>query len=493
MPDFSLQAAMRSQSALNGAAVALVSDHESKAVTLQFTKEAANEGVGIGLSVGQALARCPGLKIIYRSQQAEEHAWKALHSAAYSIAPRVERQFEDLCVVDLRGRKETEAIQECSEVISGLKSLSLVVRAGIAETDSLALLAAKRAEKVTLLSEARYEKLHPNVVQITNKFFLDTLPIESVEPGNHILEILTQWGIRTVGKFASLKRSSVGNRLGMEGLVLWDRVKGRGTRVIGVLDLPLVFEMSWEFEREIENLEPLLFLVRRFMEQLCFEMKRAHKVATLLILDLGLAYGEPLLFEQKIPDPNSNHEALFRLLVSCLDGVSTDSPVDRFSLRMDYEDHQERQYGLFDSSLKNPHRFSQTLTKLAGIVGTERLGRPVMRPEGRPDGFELEAMPQTVEVDDGMALEECIMKSMKRYRPMLEAKVELQGGVPVWIQSDEVSGFVGKYSGPWVRSGHWWEKEGLWNRSEWDIRLRKGGGVRLVKDGKAWCIEGSYG
>ena len=197
--------------------------------------------------------------------------------------------------------------------------------------------------------------------------------MEAAEPGDRLLGILQKWGIRTVGAFAALQREAIGLRLGAEGLQLWDRIHGREHRAIAVTPLPLVFEEHWEFEYDVDSLEPVLFLLRRFLDQLCLRLRAAGKVAERLVFELRLAYGEPIRDELKAPEPTCDTEALFRLGAGCIEKIDTDSPVAAFRLRLEPIDYRQRQLGLFESSLREPGRFAQTLGRLAGI-GSETFG-----------------------------------------------------------------------------------------------------------------------
>ena len=306
------------------------------------------------------------------------------------------------------------------------------------------------------------------------------------------MDVLQKWGVRTVAAFARLERSAVGARLGMEGLQLWDRVTGGERRVVAVRELPDDFEESWEFEYDVDSLDPLLFLLNRFLDTLCLRMLAGHRAAVLARVELGLAYGEPIVLEQKLPEATSAAAALFALLAPRLEEVDAESSVARMRLRLEVVDFKQRQLGLFESSLKNPYRFTQTLARVAGIVGEERAGRPVLREDGGPDGFRMEALPAAVPVAGELELGRMYGMPLRRYRPPLRAAVEFKGGLPAWIQCVELSGLVKAARGPWLHSGHWWEQEGSWNRVEWDVELEKGGVYRISKDEEGWRMEGEY-
>src|SRR5437879_13357464 len=83
-----------------------------------------------------------------------------------------------------------------------------------------------------------------------------------------IFGILHKWGIHTLGQLAALDREEIRTRLGPEAVRLWERANGTATRLLKFVLPPETFEESFEFEHEIETAEPLLFMLRRFLEQL---------------------------------------------------------------------------------------------------------------------------------------------------------------------------------------------------------------------------------
>lgn len=508
LPNFALQAVLRVPSADGRVAgaepVVLVDAQATKAAVLDMTDAAAREGVEIGLPLSQALARCPGLAARYRSERAESLAASALFDAAYSLSPRVEALGPGLCLVDLRGTKGATSLERCEAILAELEGLELRCCIGIADASSVALLAAK-ASRVAQSSDARALLVAgedadgweggggARTRRVARADFLAALPVAAAEPEERLLDILDKWGIRTVGAFAALPRASVGARLGVSGLALWDRVNGREERVVAVADLPESFEQSWEFEYEVDSLEPLLFLLRRFLDQLCLRLRAAGKVAERLRLEVKLAYGEPLVWELKVPEPSCEVEALFRLAAGRLETAKPESLAVAFSLVIAPIDYRQRQLGLFESSLRNPGRFGQTLARVAGIVGADRVGRAALEDDGRPDGFRMESLPAEVEpMAQEASLKSHYGMALRRFRPARLAAVELQGRQPIWIQCEGASGFVKACRGPWLHSGHWWEESGQWSRVEWDVELSEGGLYRLVKEEGKWVLEGEY-
>src|ERR1700730_6799421 len=82
-----------------------------------------------------------------------------------------------------------------------------------------------------------------------------------------VLDILHRWGIESLGQFAALEKEAVAARLGSIGVQLWERASGKTTLLLKLVPLRESFEEAFEFENEIETSEPLLFMLRRFLQQ----------------------------------------------------------------------------------------------------------------------------------------------------------------------------------------------------------------------------------
>ena len=78
-------------------------------------------------------------------------------------------------------------------------------------------------------------------------------------------------------------------RLGPEAIRMWERANGRSNRLLKLIRPPESFEESFEFEREIETAEPVLFMLRRFLEQLAVRLAAIYLVAKELTLRITFA------------------------------------------------------------------------------------------------------------------------------------------------------------------------------------------------------------
>src|SRR5436190_8216665 len=104
-----------------------------------------------------------------------------------------------------------------------------------------------------------------------------------------ILGILRKWGIQTLGQLAALNKEEIRSRLGSEAVRLWERANGTATRPLKLVQPPETFDESFEFDHEIETAEPLLFVLRRFLEQFALRLSAIYLVARELTLRISFS------------------------------------------------------------------------------------------------------------------------------------------------------------------------------------------------------------
>src|SRR6059036_1245804 len=205
-----------------------------------------------------------------------------------------------------------------------------------------------------------------------------------------ILIILHKWGIHTLGQFAVLDREQLGARLGPEAVRMWERANGRSNRVLKLLRPPESFEESFEFENEIETAESLLFMLRRFLEQLAVRLAAIYLVAKELTLQITFANKRSYERVFKIPQPTNDVDLLFRMLQTHLENFRSEHPIVAVALSAQPSKPAKEQFGLFETTLRNPHQLSETLARLTALLGANRVGTPVLEETHHPDAFRME-------------------------------------------------------------------------------------------------------
>jgi protein ImuB len=309
-----------------------------------------------------------------------------------------------------------------------------------------------------------------------------------------ILTILHKWGIHTLGQLAALDKEQLGARLGSEAIRMWERANGAYNRVLKLVRLPESFEESFEFENEIETAEPLLFMLRRFLEQFAIRLRAIYLVAKELAL--RITFTDKQIYERvfKIPQPTNDVDLLFRMLQTHLENFRSKHPIVAVALSAQPSKAAREQFGLFETTLRNPHQLSETLARLIALVGADRVGTPVLEETHRPDAFRLEPFTWQVgaiDLNRPKAVEPTSRIALRRFRPAVSASVLLDADTPAHLRSLEIWGKIIEQRGPYLISGNWWDEKS-WARAEWDLQLDTGELVRCHESDGTWKINGIY-
>src|SRR5437667_6185474 len=311
-----------------------------------------------------------------------------------------------------------------------------------------------------------------------------------------ILAILHKWGIHTIGQLAALDKQQLGARLGPEAIRMWERANGQSSRVIKLIRPPESFEENFEFENEIETAEPLLFMLRRFLEQLAIRLSGIYLVAK--ELTLRVTFTDKQTYERifKIPQPTNNVDRLFRMLHTHLENFKSEYPFVAVALSAQPIKPAREQFGLFETTLRNPSQLSETLARLTALLGADRVGTPVLEETHRPDAFRLEPFTWAVESavpsgESSHALRTAHATAVRRFRPAVAASVFLDEDRAAHVRSADIRGNVIEQRGPYLISGNWWDEKS-WARAEWDLHTENEEVVRVHEAERTWKIDGVY-
>lgn len=546
--DFALQAVLRIEHGLAGRPVALLDETHRPPVIVAGTAAARADGVESGLTAAQAMARCPAVLLRKAQPEAEVEARAGLLAAAVSISPQVEATAPGVCTVKVEGLARERREPALRAAIAQLRELGLDATAGLAATPLLALYAARFGETAStgpafvagahhdagagggqatarppgdflpgdfadaktqrgvpstrastqalhLAEDAAPYQTDSRVMQIRpgdERAFLGGLPLAVAEPPAETAAILAGWGVRTLGELTALSKAEVTRRLGSAGLALWERAAGEVTRPLRLIVPRQTFTAEMALEHEVETLEPLLFLLRRFVDRLALELRNAGLVAGELTLVLQLADETTHTRVFRLPEPTAQEEILFRVLHTHLETLHTEACVRGLRLECHPVRPLVRQHGLFDSALRDPHGFAETLGRVAAVVGADRVGTPMLDNTHRADAVTLTVPAAVVPAAAKEGVHPPGGLPLRRYRALLPATVELNENAPAFVWTVSMLGAVRTRGGPWRGSGEWWEAGRAWQREEWDVELENGGVYRLLHTPDGWFVEGEY-
>jgi protein ImuB len=475
-PEFRLHATLRHAPELAGRAVALVETRGTKPCVIEPNELARAQSVEPGMTPTQAMARCALLQLLSPNAAHERSAQEVLLQSAEMLSPFLESTAPGVVTVKLPQERPFSEDELVTRVVIPLHSLHLDTRVGVAATPDLALLAARFAMPVKIVTDT------PS--------FLRPLPLAALEPDEELAAVLEAWGIRTIGQFLALPVAETVKRLGPAAVALSEWAAGGRSRPLRLVKPQEFFSEASDLEHPVEMLEPLLFLLRRFLEQIAGRLACAYLVAGQLRLVLRFERAEPYQRVFTIPQPTRDVDLLFRLLHTHLENFTSSSAIIGLELVARPVRPQAQQEDLLDRGLRDPQQFAETLARLQALLGHGEVGTPQLASSHHPDAFAVcsydSTTPPAAHPDDILIGAPCL-----RFRPPIPAHVIMNEISPAFLYSARSTGPIREARGPWLLGGHWWEKERNWSREEWDIATADGF-YRLVQSGEAWFLDGIY-
>jgi protein ImuB len=309
--------------------------------------------------------------------------------------------------------------------------------------------------------------------------------------------------VRTLGAFAKLPVVEVAERLGQEGVRFHKLACGMNSRPLVPYIEPLRFIEVMELDYEIVASEPLTFILSRMLDAICARLRSRNLATHELRVMLG---GCSRVLN--LPLPVRNSKILTRLLILDLEGHPPGVAVRRIEVEAIPAKPRVVQNGLFVPLSPEPEKLELTLARLKAVVGEENVGAAEISDTHRPDAFRM----QKFEVLTGSTSSpnsppnsqspsptpnrtphsRSTSIALRRFRPPLDATVQLRAGLPIWIAFHGVHGPIVTTGGPWHTSGDWWRPT-MWDREEWDIEVLDGL-YRIYYDVHMdrWYAEGVY-
>ncbi len=478
IPDFPLHARLRLEPA-GARPVAIYTGGGRKARLAHLNAAAAEAGLRPDMSGVQGLGLCPELLLWSAHAVAEQEATALLLSAAWGLSPRVEVTGPGLCTAALGGRDPAGLRRDTGAARQALAAQGLPARIGVGTTPGVARFAAYHAA--------------PELWVEDSLAFLAPLPVGLLELTETEATLFESLGLHTLGALARLPQASLSQRLGERGARLWAQAAGRDRRPLQTATPPARHHASYDLEHPAETLEPLLFLLRRFVERLATEVGQASLVAASVRLALRLEDETRHERDFRLPQPTARADSLFKVLEQYLGALHLPSAVTGLELELTPAAAGALQEGLFESALRDPHQFFDTLARVAAVLGEGRVGTPVRQASHRPDAVGLGPPPAVIPDYRPPPGPPETGPLLRRFRPPHPATVELGDDAPAYVlcPSARTQGEVRATRGPWRRDGEWWDRA-AWAQEEWDVELSPGGLYRLIHTPAGWFLEGAY-
>jgi len=320
-------------------------------------------------------------------------------------------------------------------------------------------------------------------------------------PMSDLLLVFRRWGLRTLGDLAALPAPDLAARLGAQGPRLQALARGEDPAPL----VPLVederFEATLALEWPIEGLEPLSFVLSRLCDPLCQHLERRGRAASILHVELKLVTRTVWARRLELPAPMKDPRTFRTLVLLDLESNPPPAAIDAVTLRVDPTPARTLQHSLLERARPRPEQVSTLVARLSALMGTRRVGRPVLMDSHRPDAFTMESFtgeaqspkPEARSQDSSAHL----VPALRRYRPPVPARVSVIDGRPAQVRATRAGvagGAIEMMAGPWRCSGEWWASDAAWDHDEWDVMLSGGTICRLSRDRlkDRWYVSGVY-
>jgi protein ImuB len=401
-----------------------------------------------------------------------------LLECAQRLSPLIEITSSDQVTFDIRGLSRTlGSPEQIAKEIE--RTIGIPAHVAVASNPDTAIYAARANSGVTMIPSGKEaQALAPLSLHILGC------------PGD-IGEVLDVWGIRTFGQFAQLPALGVAARLGDEGTYWQQQAQGAVQRQLRLINEPVRFCKELDLDDALTNLEPLLFLVGRFLFELCLELKARFVATNEVRLALRLEGKPKHVVRLQLPAPIAGQKVLLKLIRLELEQHPPPSSVLSVQLELTPVTPKTTQEGLFTPAYPIPEQIELTLARVRRIVGAENVGTPQLLNSHQPDGFLMRPFLASAKTAVASA-EKPISLAFRRFRPPEPAHVQVEQA-PVSMSSRVAKGNIRTARGPWFSSGHWWTHD-IWDREEWDVALHNDTLYRIFRDlrTKAWFVEGNY-
>lgn len=413
----------------------------------------------------------------------------ALVEVALQFSPAVERTSETTVVFSIAalGKLIGSLHQIISEICRAGYERHLEASLAIATNPDTAILLACHCPGVTLASRGEERlKLAP--------ILLSSLVIHASPANLDLLDTLHRWGLKTCEDLALLPETGVAERLGPNGVYLRNLARGAIDRPLRLHALVTSYEERMELDHPLGLLEPLLLLLGRVLGDLCMRLRSQSRAARLIEARFELEEGKHYRCELEFPVPLDEMHSILKLLQLHLERHPPEAPVLAFTLRMEAAEPRRVQGGLFLPPTPAADKLQITLARIAGMVGKENAGTPVLLNTHRPDTFEMGALVHAPHTVSRYTTSEKLRLAIRLFRPALHAEVNVSGASPRDVRASIVKGSVICAAGPWKTSGEWWDPASSWDREEWDVALNDGALYRIYLESRthAWYVHGIY-
>lgn len=332
---------------------------------------------------------------------------------------------------------------------------------------------------------------------------LDGLPVQSLTAVSAHQTILARMGCHTLGEVRALPRGGLSRRFDAEVLLALDRAYGLRPEAHDWVVLPETFSAKLELMSRVEVAPAILFGARRLLLQMTGWLAARQSGVTAFKLRWfhdamrAKSAGDSGELTVGTAQPTRDVEHLTRLLAEHLAKVTLLAPVGDLELfAEDVQVQEEKSLTLFPEPQRAGESLALVLERVAARLGPERVLRPVIKPDYRPEWMCHWQPASTARPKPPACLLDVPQPSFIFPEPL---RLAMRGHRPLY------QGVLQLLAGPHRTEGGWWDRVEAAGREEtrnvardyW-VALSAHAGVlwvfqtRLTNDEAAWFLHGVF-
>lgn len=485
--EFPAQALVRLRPDLRSEAVVVLEGRAPQETVSAMNRFAERRGAARGMTRLE-VETLGGLRALPSSLESEAAARAVFLECAAKFSPRIEEwSAETACclVLDIAGTERLFGPPEelAKRLRDDLATAGFRVSIAISTNFHTACLKAAATRGITVIPEG------------AEAVALAKLPVQMLPVPPEHLEVFALWGIRMLGELAALPETELVTRLGQRAVLWRDLAWGTAAHTFEPMEAEISLCELYEFDTPVGEIESLLFVAARMMDSLVARATgRALCIASLTVR-MKLEGGREHECSLRPALPSADRKFLLKLLHLEIGGRPPQGAVLSMELTAQAGQSSKVQLGLFTPPTPEPSRLDVTLARLKALVGTDRVGTPVLEDRHRPDSFHVEDF-AAVDLAEG-ARRRSPRMAVRRVRPPHPVYVWKQALQPTAFQDRETRFTITAAYGPWKTSGCWWSLE-EWDIEEWDVLAQKNDGQPVACvltrncTSNAWQLEAFY-
>lgn len=351
-----------------------------------MSREAALDGVRLGMRTGGVSAVSPETQTLERAPDQETRAMEAIATALMKYTPEVTFQSDFSVLLDVSASltlfRGPHAL--CGRVVRNIEAMGFTARLGAAPT----------AEAAWLLAHSHRIKgitLRRRVLSAATMYRrLDLLPCALVPAARPFQDWLIDVGAKRIGQLRKLPRKGLLRRTSKELLAALDRAYDEAPEMHEWIKPPLTFNARAETFGRVENADALLHGATSLILQLVgwlVSLQQSVRTFTLFLEhERGRAAVPPTSIEIALAEPAWHERHLIRLLKERLAKVELERPVIALRLEvLSVEAMLPPNESLFPEPGGSPQDYARLLELLTARLGAENVLVPADVDDYRPE------------------------------------------------------------------------------------------------------------